>query len=94
MNLFEKLPSAIVYDIITYIPFCEMNQKSLVKNNYRMKLYNKIRKFILLQDYNIYHDIFRKYNGESEYIFENNEIYLYVKYNVKTDKLIDYIFIG
>jgi len=94
MNLFTKLPSAIVYEILTYIPFCKVSQKILEKNQYQMKLYNKIKKFLLIQDYNIYHDIFRKYNGELEYVFENDEIYLYVEYNVKTDELINYIFIG
>lgn len=94
MNLFTILPSELVYEIITYIPFCEISKKTLNKIQYQIKLYNKIKKFMLIQDYNIYHDILKKYNGESEYTFENDEIYLNVEYNVKTDELINYIFIG
>ena len=55
----------------------------------KMHLMSQIKKYILINDSELRKDIFSNYNGESEYIFENQEIFLSVRF--EKNKISDYL---
>lgn len=75
----KDIPVEILYDIISYVPFGGITPKMLKLQRQRIDLYKFIKRNLLILDPNIKKDIFKNYNGESIYTYENENTFLFIK---------------
>ena len=75
----KDIPVELLYNIISYVPFCSITPKMLRLQRQRIDLYKFIKRNLLILDPNIKKDIFQNYNGEIIYTYENENTFLFIK---------------
>ena len=95
---FLRLPSVsedlIHYHIIPYIPALDITPLMLRQHKYRLRFYNKIKDLCLLEHEDIRKDIMTHYNGTPDYTFDNDGYFLYIRYSVRSNRVLDYFSIS
>jgi hypothetical protein len=89
-KIFHNLPIEIINYFFPYVPFANITNNMLDIQKKRIKLYKCIKKYLYIEDNIIRNDIFKNYNGETQYIFENEHYFIFIKLCYLKETLEDY----
>lgn len=86
----DTLPIEIVNSLFPYVPFAGMTKEIIELQRRRMKLYKCIRRYLYIDDNTLRRDIFNNFNGGDEYVFENDEYFVFIRICFLKESLEDY----
>lgn len=90
LNKIDVIPLEIMYEIISYVPFVELTNNILQLQRKRMRIYKCIKRYLYIDDKSLRKDIFQNYNGDDQYVFENDEHFVFIRICFLKETLEDY----
>ncbi len=86
--LFYNISTELIYhNILPYVPHIQLTKSLLELQRNKLRLYASIRKELLLEDDTVLLDIVKNYQGESNYYYEDKNMFLFLKINTSHYKI-------